>query len=167
MTGNQGTDVNDKPIAMQLQEVTVGQVMTAEVFFVTPETTMEQVHEIFSMHEFHHLPVVDRGSLVGMISKSDMLLLSNAFPLDDAARRRERDSELFPRILVKEVMTRQLVRLRPEMSVTVAAGILLENMFHAMPVVDEREDLVGILSWVDLVRLAYVPQHFLSKGILV
>lgn len=152
---------------MQLQEVTVGQVMTAEVFFVTPETTMEQVHEIFSMHEFHHLPVVDRGSLVGMISKSDMLLLSNAFPLDDAARRRERDSELFPRILVKEVMTRQLVRLRPEMSVTVAAGILLENMFHAMPVVDEREDLVGILSWVDLVRLAYVPQHFLSKGILV
>lgn len=152
---------------MQLQEVTVGQVMTAEVFFVTPEATMEQVHEIFSMHDFHHLPVVDRGSLVGMISKSDMLLLSNAFPLDDPARRRERDAELFPRILAKEMMTRQLVRLRPEMSVTVAAGILLENMFHAMPVVDEREDLVGILSWVDLVRLAYVPQHFLSKGVLV
>lgn len=167
MTRDFASTQTTKPKTMQLQEVSVGQVMTAEVFFVTPETTLEQVHEIFSMHEFHHLPVVDRGSLVGMISKSDMLLLSNAFPLDDAARRRERDAELFPRILVKEVMTRQLVRLRPEMSVSIAAGILLENMFHAMPVVDEREDLVGILSWVDLVRLAYVPQHFLSKGVLV
>lgn len=147
---------------MNFQDVTVGQVMTTQVFFVAPETTFDKVREIFSSHEFHHLPVLDKGSLVGMISKSDLLLLSNAFPLDDPARRRERDEELLSRILVKEVMTIQMVRLRPDMPIPVAVGIFLENIFHAMPVVDEEGDLVGILSWIDLLRLAYVPRYQLS-----
>lgn len=137
--------------------------MTTQVFFVAPETTFDKVREIFSSHEFHHLPVLDKGSLVGMISKSDLLLLSNAFPLDDPARRRERDEELLSRILVKEVMTIQMVRLRPDMPILVAVGIFLENIFHAMPVVDEEGDLVGILSWIDLLRLAYVPRYQLSN----
>lgn len=148
---------------MNFQDVTVGQVMTTQVFFVAPDTTFDKVREIFSSHEFHHLPVLEKGSLVGMISKSDLLLLSNAFPLDDPARRRERDEELLSRILVKEVMTIQMVRLRPDMPIPVAVGIFLENIFHAMPVVDEEGDLVGILSWIDLLRLAYVPQYHLSK----
>lgn len=148
---------------MNFQDVTVGQVMTTQVFFVAPDTTFDKVREIFSSHEFHHLPVLEEGSLVGMISKSDLLLLSNAFPLDDPARRRERDEELLSRILVKEVMTIQMVRLRPDMAIPVAVGIFLENIFHAMPVVDEEGDLVGILSWIDLLRLAYVPQYHLSN----
>jgi acetoin utilization protein AcuB len=148
---------------MNFQDVTVGQVMTTQVFFVAPDTTFDKVREIFSSHEFHHLPVLDKGSLVGMISKSDLLLLSNAFPLDDPARRRERDEELLSRILVKEVMTIQLVRLRPDMPIPVAVGIFLENIFHAMPVVDEEGELVGILSWIDLLRLAYVPRQNLSN----
>ena len=148
---------------MNFQDITVGQVMTTQVFFVSRDTTYDKVRDIFATHHFHHLPVLDDGSLVGMISKSDLLLLSNAFPLDDPSRRQERDDELLSRILVREVMTMQIVRLRPDMAVPVAVGIFLENLFHAMPVVDESGDLVGILSWIDLLRLAYVPQKHLAN----
>jgi acetoin utilization protein AcuB len=144
---------------MNYQELTVGQVMTKDVYIVNPDTTFDKVEEIFAAHDFHHLPVVEDGTLVGIISKSDLLLLSNAFPLDDAERRRERNEALFSRILAGEIMTRQVVRLRPEMSVPVAVGIFLENLFHAMPVVDEEGTLMGILSTLDLLRLAYLPQR--------
>lgn len=140
-------------------DMTVGQVMTSEVFFVSQDTTLDKVQEIFSAHHFHHLPVVDEGALIGILSKSDLLLLSNAFPLDDAERRKERNDALFSRILAGEIMTRQVVRLRPDMPVSVAVGIFLENLFHAMPVVDDLGNLVGILSTLDLLRLAYTPQN--------
>ncbi len=137
----------------------VRDVMTTDVYIVQPDTTMLQVAKIFASKGFHHLPVVDEGQLVGMISKGDLLHLSHAFPLDDPDRRNERDGELFARMLAGEIMTRQLVRLRPDMPVTVAVGIFLENLVHALPVVDEDEGLVGILTTMDLLRLAYVPQR--------
>lgn len=141
------------------QDIQVGQVMTREVYIVTPDTTFDKVEEIFAAHDFHHLPVVEDGVLAGIISKSDLLLLSNAFPLDDPERRRERNNALFSRILAGEIMTRQVVRLKADMPVSVAVGIFLENMFHAMPVVDEDDALVGILTTLDLLRLAYTPQR--------
>lgn len=138
--------------------VLVGEVMSKDVFFVTPDTTIDKALEVFESHDFHHLPVLKNDQLVGILSKSDILLLSCAFPLDDPEKRRERDRELFSRMLVGEIMTKQVVRLKPDMPVSVAAGILLENLFRAMPVVDHNGKLVGILSWIDLLRLAYIPR---------
>jgi acetoin utilization protein AcuB len=138
--------------------VQVGEIMSKDVYFVTPDTTIDKVMEVFDSHDFNHLPVIENDQLVGILSKSDMLLLSCAFPLDDPEKRRARDRELFSRMLAGEIMTRQVVRLRPDMLVSVAAGIFLENMFRAMPVVDQQGKLVGILSWIDLLRLAYIPR---------
>ena len=142
---------------------TVGQVMTPEVYIIHPDTTLDEVENVFDSHDFHHLPVVQDGELVGMISQADLLLISNAFPLDDPERRDARNERLFSKILAEEIMTKHPVKLQPEMALDVAVGIFLENMFHALPVVDQNNQLVGILSTLDLLRLAYVPQHELQS----
>lgn len=139
----------------EYMNLAVREVMTSHPRVVGPATTMDKVMELFEEEDFNHLPVIEDGTLVGIISKSDVLLLSCAFPLDDPERRKAANKALFAKLLAHEVMTRQVVRLRPEMKVSVAAGIFLENLFQAMPVVDDRDQLVGIVSWVDLVRVAY------------
>jgi CBS domain-containing protein len=58
-----------------------------------------------------------------------------------------------PRIpTVRDIMTRSLVTLRPEMSAVAAAEILLEHEISGAPVVDGGTQLVGLLSEYDCLR---------------
>lgn len=50
----------------------VSQVMTAQVLSVLPETSVQQVMEIFAEKRCRHLPVIDAGRLVGLISIGDV-----------------------------------------------------------------------------------------------
>lgn len=143
---------------MDFTNITVGQAMTRQVYFVTPDSYLTEVDELFAVHDFHHLPVIENGILTGMISKSDMLLLSCAFPLDDPSARRKRNHELYSKLLAGEIMSRHVVKLREDMTLAVAAGIFMENLFHAIPVVAADGKLAGILTTLDLLRVAYMHQ---------
>lgn len=136
----------------------VDEVMTTDVYIIQPNTTLLEAQRIFKANAIHHLPVVSDGHLEGILSKTDLLLISTAFPLNDSGARDKNNEPLLSKMLVEEVMTKHVVKLRPEMALQVAVGIFLENLFHAMPVVDEKGNLLGILSWLDLIRVAYVPQ---------
>ncbi|MCF8239237.1 MAG: CBS domain-containing protein [Saprospiraceae bacterium] len=140
----------------------VHEVMTTDVYFIQPDTTLLEAQKVFQANAFHHLPVISDGHLQGILSKSDILLISNAFPLDDPEARNKNNEPLLARMLAEEVMTKHVVKLRPDMALGVAVGIFLENLFHAMPVVDNEGNLLGILSWLDLIRVAYVPQQQLG-----
>jgi CBS domain-containing membrane protein len=52
---------------------TLEQVMSADVITVTPQTTVHEAAEILCKGDFHCLPVVDDGKLVGMVTSSDLL----------------------------------------------------------------------------------------------
>jgi CBS domain-containing protein len=51
----------------------------------------------------------------------------------------------------KDIMTTQLITLSPEMEITVAAGVLLDNRINGAPVLDDDKRLVGILCQSDLI----------------
>ncbi len=140
----------------------VHEVMTTDVYIIQPNTTLLEAQRIFKANTIHHLPVVLDGHLEGMLSKSDLLLISTAFPLNDPGARDKNNEPFLSKMLAAEVMTKHVVKLGPDMTLEVAVGIFLENLFHAMPVVDEKGNLLGILSWLDLIRVAYVPQRQLG-----
>lgn len=52
---------------------TIDQVMTKNVVTVTSETTIKEVAEILTKNEFHALPVVDQGELVGIVTSTDLI----------------------------------------------------------------------------------------------
>ncbi len=52
---------------------TLEQVMSADVITVTPQTTVHEAAEILCKGDFHCLPVVEGGKLVGMVTSSDLL----------------------------------------------------------------------------------------------
>lgn len=52
---------------------TIEQVMTKNVVTVNPETSIKEVAEIITKNEFHALPVVDNGELVGIVTTTDLI----------------------------------------------------------------------------------------------
>lgn len=58
-------------------------------------------------------------------------------------------------LLVREVMVKQVAKLRPEDKIELAADIFRENLFHAMPVVDNDGKLKGIVTTFDLLNYAF------------
>jgi len=143
--------------------IPVKQIMTTEVLTVRPEDTMELVHRIFHSRGIHHLPVVNAESqVVGILSKSDYYSISNAFPLFRPDLREAANERLFKSLLVEDVMTRQVATLSSDDPITVAAGFFKENLFHAIPIVDEENRLLGILTTFDLLNYFFSQPVFLS-----
>lgn len=52
---------------------TLDQVMTKNVVTITPDTTIKEVAQTLSEKEFHALPVVDNGELVGIVTTTDLI----------------------------------------------------------------------------------------------
>ena len=52
---------------------TISQVMAKKIRTVTPDTTIREVAEILSKEEFHALPIVQQGELVGIVTTTDLI----------------------------------------------------------------------------------------------
>lgn len=141
-------------IAMD-KSTAIGAVMTTDVIAIAPDETMDQVRDIFQSNHIHHLPVVEEGKVVGIISYSDYLKLLHGFTIFNTEKSEAYNAAILRSLLVSEVMTRQVATLHPEDSVMVAAGIFRENLFHALPVIDQHGQLVGIVTTFDLLNFAF------------
>lgn len=133
----------------------VSQIMTTEVKTVRSSDTMEKVAELFKSHYFHHLPVVDYGKVVGIISSMDYHMLEDHFTLFNNKNSEAMNQAIMRSLLVKDVMTRQVATISPNDTVEFAAGIFRENLFHALPVADSQKNFLGIITPYDLLNYAY------------
>lgn len=140
----------------------VGQIMTTEVIFLGPNDTMDKVQKIFRAHNIHHIPIIDQEKVVGIISKSDYLKLLHGFTLFKTHKSEEYNDAIMRSLLVKEVMTRQVATINPDDTIELAAGFFRENLFHALPVVDQNGSLVGIITTFDLLNYAFNEPSLLS-----
>ena len=123
----------------------VSSIMSKDLITIFPDDSIEHIEEIFHAHRIHHLPVINEGKLVGMVSKSDVLFLKRGF---DQEVMDEKTRLNFYR--AKDIMTTQLATLEPGDKVNVALEIFKENLFHAIPIVDNGF-LKGIVTPYDFI----------------
>ncbi len=124
--------------------------MSDNPLVVRPEASLGDAAEIMLERGFRHLPVVEGGALVGMLSDRDLRSLiaprlADAEALDALRARYETP--------VSEVMVPDVEAIDPESSLGEAIDRLLEAKVGALPVVDPGTgELLGILSYVDVLR---------------
>jgi CBS domain-containing protein len=95
-----------------------------------------------------HLPVVDeQGSIVGIVSQRDLFFSALVQALGFGSTTHDR---MLSTILVKEVMTENVVTTTPETLVTAAARVMVDRKIGCLPVI-EGAGLTGILSESDIV----------------
>jgi CBS domain-containing membrane protein len=119
--------------------------MSSPVRVVSPEDDLERVHALLSAHGISSLAVVDGTELVGVISQSDLLRVS----LPRLAARRRVGARWLPRRTVAEVMTAEVLTVRPHDTVSAAAQRMVTHDIHRLFVV-EGKVLVGVLSTMDV-----------------
>ena len=130
--------------------------MTPEPIVVQPNDDISTAVTLLEEASVRHLPVVDeRGELVGMVSDRDLRAL-----LVPHFLRREivdglRASAGSP---VSALMSSNVIAVDMEDDVALVADLIVRHRVGAVPVVDADGKLVGIVSYVDLLRF-YASQQ--------
>ena len=134
-------------------EIPISQIMSEQIFKVTPGTSLRKIKEILDMHSFHHLPVVNGdGKIQGIIGKEDVLQAINQISQNTSGK--TWTSIRMTEVTATDIMTPQPVVLDPEDHIGLAADLFLANKFHAAPVVED-ERVVGIVTTHDLLHYAF------------
>ncbi len=126
----------------------VSTIMTTDLITVSPNDPITTVKTIFDKNRIHHIPVIDQGKLVGIISKTDLLYflrgVSSIYQdfLNNVNMQQHKVSDL---------MTKGIAKVGPNDKISVVVEVFKENLFHAVPVVEE-ERLVGIVTTFDLIK---------------
>lgn len=130
--------------------------MSTGLIILRPSDTLKDAADAFRKNNIHHLPVVDeQGRLAGILSKSDFLRVGNHWAVFQRKKGMPEDFDSFnEKITIGEVMTRILVKLAPDNTISDAFSIFRENIFHAIPIV-EKDTLVGLVTTFDLLKYAF------------
>jgi CBS-domain-containing membrane protein len=132
--------------------VLVRDVMTVDPITVTPDTGVKAALQRLADVGITSLPVLDeQRRLCGIVSEAD--LIHEAVGTDPRAHERPITLQrLAPAHTVADVYTRSPVAVRPEDDVATVIEVMGANGFKSLPVVDDRHQLVGIVSRSDVVR---------------
>ena len=123
-------------------------VMTENPVALDVKQKLSDARTIFSDGHINHLPVVDGGKLVGILSSSDLVKLSLSY--DDDGSLNDFLDRQYP---LDSVMQRHPITVRVDATVREAARILAAGSFHGLPVVGHDGSLKGIVTSTDLIEL--------------
>ena len=124
----------------------IGKRMTRNPMTVSPDDPLSVAAGILREHRFHHLPVVEGGRLVGILSDTDLRNASYAAIPAEA----ERGVAAGDRP-VRDAMRTEVWSVTPDDSVEDALLILSREKFGALPVLS-GDRLVGIITRADLLN---------------
>ena len=139
-----------------MQQELVSDWMTREVITIAPDTSLKEAHEIMNSRTIRRLPVVTHGRVAGMVTLGD---IRGAEPSKASSLSVWEVNHLLAKLKVSEIMTRNPTTIQQTASIGDAAKIMLEKKFSGLPVVDEAEHLVGIITESDIFRLVVHEWH--------
>lgn len=125
-------------------------VMTSDPLTVTPQTTIAEVWDLMREVDVRHVPVVQTGALVGMVSDRDLARVDIARLLKVEGAAAVRDELATP---IVQVMSPDVIAVAPETEIADVITLLLDHKIGAVPVVEEEtREVLGIISYVDVLR---------------
>ncbi|RAS34180.1 CBS domain-containing membrane protein [Pseudomonas sp. URMO17WK12:I5] len=125
--------------------ITAGAVMSRDVQFASPQTTLEQAWKMLASHHLKTLPVLQQGKLVGIVSLSD--LVGPAMQRGQFSWRGLLGRKV---VRMEQVMSRRVVSVSSQHPLERLLPLLCEQGMHCLPVLD-GDQLVGVVTQTDLV----------------
>ena len=114
---------------------------------LTPAETVGQADELMTQNRFRQIPIVVKKELVGIVTDRDVRsFLSGSLLANPHDRDRAFNTP------IQEIMTTDPITVSPDDDLQEILELLIEEKIGGVPVVDETEGLVGIVTYVDLLR---------------
>jgi len=137
----------------------VAEVMTSQVFTVEPNDLIDRVFFLIHYEKIRHLPVVEKGKLIGIVSDRDLYKALGPKSNSNAIEHNKDNSQLYVvSQKVGHIMHRGVYTIAPDAMLSEAAAMLAEHRIGALPVVDNGK-LIGILSATDVLRVFAKQEH--------
>lgn len=121
-------------------------VMTRNPTSMTPYETVGQADELMTENKIRQIPVVEGTALLGIVTDRDIRSYLSGSLLDQEAREKALNTP------VRELMTTEPITLAADDELQEAVELLVEEKIGGIPVVDEAEGLIGIVTYVDILR---------------
>jgi CBS domain-containing protein len=116
----------------------VRDVMTAGPVCVTPDTPVSVVAEVMDSDNIGSVPVVENDRLTGVITDRDIVVRAIA---------QGKDPRGMP---VREIYSRDVIAVTPDDKLKDVVSIMADNQIRRIPVVDQENHLVGVISQADI-----------------
>ncbi len=127
----------------------VSQIASTALITIQMGQKLSEARKLMQVNQIHHVPVVNGTKLVGLLSAVDLATLSlTSFGSDE----RTNDTILDNQFSVEDVMSKNMVTIKPTSSIREAAEMLAEGHFHSLPIVDKEGNLQGLVTSTDLIR---------------
>jgi CBS domain-containing membrane protein len=130
------------------KEGIVREIMMGSPVTLKPDDTLDLANDVISLGRIRHIPVVEFGRLVGLISERDLMgaAASHIFGLKQKSK-----SALLKSVLIKDVMKKRVVTVEPDTPIKEAAHLMAEKKIGCVPVVSAGS-LVGLITTTDILR---------------
>jgi CBS domain-containing protein len=121
----------------ELQRRRCREIMTKSVTTATREMSLREIAKLMRDGDMGILPIVDGKKLVGLVTDRDIVVRAVAEGKDSSTK-------------VDEVMSKEIFSVKPSDFVFEAVRLMGDKQVRRIPVVDEQDELVGIIAIADV-----------------
>lgn len=151
---------------MQIKDI-----MTEKVISVPPEMKMCEVAKILTANRIHGVPVVENQKIVGIVTETDFFtkessldfhlpsyikFIENSKLADKLPEDKESELEKLTNAAAKDIMTNNCVTFKTTDGIEALFDFFKKTNHHTVPVIDENEKLVGVVTLSDLIKMLRV-----------
>ena len=124
--------------------------MTRNPVLCSPDLPVNDAFDLMKKERIRRLPVVDKnGKLVGIVSDKDLLRVS---PSPATTLSAYEIPYLLSKVKAGDVMTKQVITVSEDTPIEDAARIMVDNKIGGLPVVNENDVVVGIITETDIFK---------------
>ncbi len=124
------------------------EIMMGSPVTLKPDDSLDLANDVISLGRIRHIPVVQDGRLVGMITERDLIgaAASKIFGLKQASK-----SALLKTVMIKDVMKKRVITVAPDTPIKDAVHLMADKKIGCVPVVSDGA-LVGLVTTTDILR---------------
>lgn len=140
--------MNSQQAAVVNSTTTVRDIMSEGVQTISARDTLRKAAKAMEQFGCGALPVLDNGTLLGIVTDRDMVVFGVAADLN------------VEETTVRDIMTTNVVTCNSTATLEEAADIMSDQDVRRLVVLDEKDHVTGVLSIIDMIRSACVEGRF-------
>jgi CBS domain-containing protein len=133
-----------------IKNIAVSDFMTKKVKIIAENETMREACKLMYQHNIGSIVIIKEGEISGNTTKKEIAV--GIVTERDVARMIGFSAKFFADMPVSEVMNKPLITVNPYTSVKDAVALMEQRDIRRLPVVDEKGQMVGIITAKDILR---------------
>jgi CBS domain-containing protein len=126
----------------------VREIMETKLVTISASERLSMVEDIMTLGRVRHMPVVQGGRLVGVVSERDLLRAS----LSVLSEHRDAERRMFLHVVeISRVMSSPPIVIGPDATIREAAALMADRKIGCLPVV-QGDELIGLVTETDVLR---------------